>query len=46
MLIVYPEIGVLEVASIIFNDEGTIALLHNGDLFDDLLQVRIDRYLN
>lgn len=41
----YPEVSVLEVTAIVFDYPWTVALLHNGDLLDDLLEVSIHRHL-
>ena len=37
-----PEICVFKVRTIIFNNVFRVALLHDADLLDDFLQVRLD----
>ena len=37
----YPEVGVLEVGAVVLDDVGRIALLHDRDFLDDLLQVGV-----
>jgi hypothetical protein len=34
----YPEVGILEVAAVVFDNVGTVALLHDADFFDNLLR--------
>ena len=41
----YPEVCVLEVATIVLDDIWAVTLLHDGDLLDDLLKVCIHRHL-
>ena len=45
ILSTYPEVGVLEVTAIVFHYPGTVTLLHNGDLLDDLLEICVHRHL-
>ncbi len=41
----YPQVRILEVAAVVLDDVRAVTLLHDGDLLDDLLQVRVYRYL-
>lgn len=41
----HPEVGPLEVGAVVLDHVGTVTLLHDGDLLDDLLQVCIHRDL-
>ena len=41
----YPEIGIFEIGAIVFDNPGTVALLHDADFLDDLLQVGVNRHL-
>ena len=40
-----PEVGVVEVGAVVADDEGGAALLHDADLLDDVLQIRVHRHL-
>jgi hypothetical protein len=44
-LLTHPKICVLEVRAVVLNDVRRVALLHDGDLLDDLLQISINRNL-
>lgn len=41
----YPEVGVFKVRAIVFDDIRWVALLHDRDFFDDLLEVGVYRNL-
>lgn len=41
----HPQIRILEVGTVVFDNMMGVTLLHDGDLLDDLLQVRVDGYL-
>ena len=41
----YPQVGVFEVGAVVLDNVGRVTLLHDRDLFDDFLKIRINRHL-
>lgn len=41
----YPKISIFEVAAVVLDNVRRVTLLHDGNFFDDLLQVGVHRHL-